>query len=299
MPNITKEKISAMATAFDMAFKDAFKAETDKTISTKFAMPVGDADHMIVEIPFFEAFSFMRKWVGPRQVKNLSSKKLVLKEDAFEDTFGVTVREIETDSWGFYSSAVKQLAENAVRLWDRLATEALTDAGNWIDGKAFFATDRKYGKNTISNKTTSALSASTFNTAYETMASYVDHAGEPLGVVPDLLMVGPKNRTTAFEILNSKLVASGNATIENANYGIAEVLVNPYLVGTADDYWFLMSTKSTIKPVALQKRKEGELSAQNQPTDDCVFSEGKALYGTSAYGSAAAAFPHLVYGGIL
>ena len=27
--------------------------------------------------------------------------------------------------------------------------------------------------------------------------------------------------------------------------------------------------------------------------------EGKALYGTSAYGSAAAAFPHLVYGGIL
>ena len=55
--NITKEKISAMATAFDMAFKDAFKAETDKTISSKFAMPVGDADHMIVEIPFFEAFS--------------------------------------------------------------------------------------------------------------------------------------------------------------------------------------------------------------------------------------------------
>ena len=297
--NITKEKISAMATAFDMAFKDAFKAETDKSIYPKFAMSVGDADHMIVEIPFFEAFSFMRQWIGPRQVKNLSSKKLVLKEDAFEDTFGVSVREIATDSWGFYSSAVKQLAENAVRLWDRLATEALTNGGSWIDGKAFFATDRKYGKNTINNKTTSALSASTFNSAYEAMASYVDHAGNPLGVIPDTLMVGPKNRTTAFEILNSKLVASGGATIENANYGVAEVIVNPYLVGTYDDYWFLMSTKNAIKPVALQKSQEGELAAQNQPTDDCVFQEGKALYGTSAYGSAAAAFPHLVYGGIL
>ena len=299
MSNITKEKIAAMATAFDMAFKDAFKAETDKSISTKFAMPVGDSDHMIVEIPFFEAFSFMRQWVGPRQVKNLSSKKLVLKEDAFEDTFGVSIREIATDNWGFYTSAVKQLAENSVRLWDRLATEALTNGGNWIDGKAFFATDRKYGKNTISNKTTSALSAATFNTAYEAMASYVDHAGNPLGVIPDTLMVGPKNRTTAFEILNSKLIASGNATIENANYGVAEVLVNPYLVGTYDDYWFLMSTKNAIKPVALQKSQEGTLAAQNQPTDDCVFTEGKALYGTSAYGSAAAAFPHLVYGGIL
>ena len=299
MSNITKEKISARSTAFSMAFKDAFKAKTDKAISSKFSMTVGDADHMSVEIPFFEAFSFMRKWVGPRQVKNLSSKKLVLKEDSFEDTIGVGVREIETDNWSFYTAAVKQLAENTVKLWDRLATEALADPGTWIDGKAFFATDRKYGKSTINNKTTSALSASTFNTAYETMQSYVDHAGNPIGVVPDLLMVGPKNRTTAFEILNSKLVASGNATIENPNYGVAEVIVNPYLVGNYDDYWFLMSAGDAIKPVALQKSKEGELAAQNQPTDDCVFSEGMALYGTAAYGNAAAAFPHLVYGGIL
>ena len=297
--NINKDKISAMTTAFSVAFKDAFKSQAEKSIYTKFATPVGDADHMIVEIPFFEAFSFMRQWVGPRQVKNLSSKKLTLKEDVFEDTIGVTMREIETDNWGFYIAAVQQMAENVSRLWDRLATEALINPGNWVDSKAFFATDRKYGKATISNKTTSALSASTFNTAYETMASYVDHAGNPIGVIPDTLMVGPKLRTTAFEILNAKFIASGSATVDNPNAGLCEVVINPYLVGASDDYWFLMSAKNAIKPVALQKSKEGELAALNAPTDDCVFTEGKALYGTSAYGSAAAAFPHLVYGGIL
>lgn len=297
MANITKEKVSAMATAFDLAFRDAFASTA--TQYDKFAMTVGDADHMIVELPFFEAFSFMREWLGPRQVKNLSSKKLVLKERSFEDTIGITEREIETDNWGIYANAISQMAANAQRLWDRLATEALTGAGNWIDGKAFFATDRKYGKNTISNKTTSALSASTFNSAYETMASYVGHAGEPLGVIPDTLMVGPKLRTTAFEILNSKLIVSGNSSVDNPNLGLCDVIINPLLVGDCDDYWFLMKAKDRIKPVVVQKSREGALVAQNQPTDDCVFSEGKALYGTSAYGSAAAAMPHLIYGGIL
>lgn len=295
--NITPEKISAMTTAYNLAYKKAFDAA--KTQHQDFCMTVGDADHSVVELPFMEQFAFMRKWVGPRQVKNLSAQKLTMTEDAFEDTIGIPVRAIETDNWGLYANSIAQLGDNAARLWDRLATAALTNAGNWIDGKPFFATDRKYDKETICNKTTSALSAGTFNTAYETMCSYRGHAKAALGIIPDTLMVGPKNRTTAFEILNAKLIASGNATVDNPNAGLCKLIINPQLVGDADDYWFLMACGGPIKPVALQKSKEGAIAALNRPTDDCVFMEGQALYGTDAYGSAAAAFPHLAYAGIL
>lgn len=295
--NLTAEKIQAMTTAFDAVFKDAFG--TAPTTYEKYCMIVGDASHTIVELPFFETFAFMREWIGPRQIKNLTAQKLVMREKAYEDTLGVPMRAIETDNWGLYSNSIAQLAENAKNLWDRLATEALTNPGSWLDGKAFFATDRKYGKSVISNKTTSALSATTFNTAYETMCSYCAHNGEPLGIIPDTLIVGPKNRKVAFDILNAKLISDGTTTVDNPNLGICEAVINPRLVGAYDDYWYLACTKGKNKPIAIQKSKEGALVSLNRPTDDNVFMEGQALFGTDAYGSAAAAMPHLIYGGIL
>ena len=299
--NITADKISAMQTAFDLKFKEAFHAS--KPLYEKFSMVVGDADHTTVELPFLEAFAFMRKWVGPRQIKNLAARKLVMREEAYEDTIGIPMRDIETDNWGLYANTIAQMGDNGASLWDRLAAAALTNAGKWIDGKNFFATDRVYGDGkhgaTICNKTTSALSASTFDTAYQTMCGYQGHNGEPLGVVPTTLMVGPKLRKTAFEILNAKLVSDGTTTVDNPNLGVCEAIVNPRLVGDYDDYWFLMACGGPIKPVAVQKSKEAELVSLNRPTDQFVFTEGAALFGTDAYGSAAAAFPHLVYGGIL
>jgi phage major head subunit gpT-like protein len=291
------KKFQAMVTSFDLAFKNAFGKAPN--IHQKFSMTVGDSSHQIVELPFFQAFAFMRKWVGDRQIKNLMGAKLVMKEDGFEDTIGIPVRAIECDTWGLYANAIAQMGSNSAALWDRLATEALTNPGSWIDNKAFFATDRKYGKATICNKTTDALSASTFNTAYEAMCSYKGHNGEPMGIVPDTLMVGPKLRTTAFEILNAKLISNGTTTVENPNLGLVTPVINPYLVGDYDDYWYLMAAAGPVKPVAIQKSVEPKLTRLDKSEDENVFMKGEVLIGSDAYGSAAAAMPHLVYGGIL
>lgn len=299
---INADKFMAMQTAFDLAFSDAFSSAP--SIYEKFCMIVGDADHTIVELPFIEAFAFMRKWIGPREIKNLAERKLVMREEAYEDTLGIPQRQIETDNWGIYAKSIAQLAENGAKLWDRLAFDALVNAGNWIDGKAFFATDRKYSdggrrSSTICNKTTSALAAGTFETAYAAMCGYCAANGEALGILPDTLMVGPKLRKTGHEILNSEFVSNGTTTVSNPNKGLCQLLINPRLVGDYDDYWFLMQTTGAIKPVAVQKSKEATLTSLNSPTDQNVFMEGRALFGVDAFGSAAAAFPHLVYAGIL
>lgn len=297
--NLTAEKFEAMKIAYDMGFKGAFEAAP--STYEQFCMTVGDPSHTTIKLPFMEQFACMRKWLGPRQVKNLEGKMITMSEAAYEETVGIKSREIETDNWGMYMPAIQQMAVSGKALWDKLAIDALVTPGNWIDNKAFFATDRKYGKATICNKSTTALSTAAFKTARQTVMAYAGHEGEPLAVVPDTLMVGPALEFTAREILENdfELDASEKIAIRNSCKGLAKLVVNPRLTGTSANYWYLMSCSGPIKPVAVQKSKEAALISKNSPNDEGVFMEDMAIFGTSAYGSAAAAFPHLVYGGIV
>lgn len=249
--------------------------------------------------------SRMREWLGPRQVQNVEKKVMQLVNRDFEHTVGVDRNDIEDDKLGIYGPMFEQMGYDQRYLWCRLAVEALVGNGNWIDGSAFFLTTRKYGKNTINNKGTSALSETTFNTAYQALMEFVGFDGTPLGVVPDLLIVGPKNRTTAFEIVKAQnriSIAGTNtaaAAVPNPNAGLVEYVVLPELVGTYDDYWFLAQTKAPVKPVAVQKRKEGPLVRWDRDTDECVKTHNRNDYGVHSRGAACLTLPHLIYGGIL
>ena len=292
-------KFEAAKTAYDLAFKNAF--ENAPTTYEQFSMTVGDASHTVVKLPFLEQFAHMRKWIGARNIKNLSGKMLTMTEDAYEDTVGISQRELETDNWTMYLPAIQQMAVNGKQLWDQLAVNALLDPAKWIDGKAFFSADRKYDKSVIKNTTNNALSAESFKEAYNTMTAYTGHAGEPLAVIPDTLMVGPALFFTAKAILENEYAKdeTGTVTVGNDCKGLAKLLLNPRIVGAYANNWYLMSCSGPIKPVAVQKSKEPALVSKNAPNDEGVFMEDKAIFGTAAYGSAAAAFPHLVYGGIV
>ena len=293
------EKFAAMKIAYDLAFKNAFEAAG--TTYEQFCMIVGDSAHTTIKLPFMEQFSCMRKWLGARQIKNLEGKMITMTEDAYEETVGIKVREIETDNWGMYMPTIQQMAVAAKALWDQLAAKAILDPGAWIDGKSFFVTDRKYGKATICNKTTDALSAAAFKAAWQTMQSYCGHVGEPLAVQPDVLMVGPALEFTARDILENEyeIDGTGKITVKNSCKGLAKLIINKRFVGPYANHWRLMSCGGPIKPIALQKSKEAALVSKNKPDDEGVFMEDQAIFGTAAYGSAAAAFPHLVYGGIV
>lgn len=294
--DIFRNNLNAARTGLSLVFQNAFAGVTD-TLYQEFCMVEGDPTHTAFELPFLEAFTFMRKWQGDRQVKNLASRKLRVVEDAFEDTVGIPQRDLETDNWGQYRLAVSQMGVNAPRLWDRLSVEALTKAPTWIDNKAFFKTDRKYGDAVINNVTTDALTGDSLNTGYDTMLAYCGHNSETLGVMPTLLMVGPKLRKTAKRLLEAETIAVNGVPEDNPTKGLVRYIVNPRLVGTYADDWYLMDARGPIKPVLLLRNKDARLVSLNQPTDQNVFMEGKAIFGCDAYGNAAAAFPHLVYRG--
>lgn len=70
------------------------------------------------------------------------------------------------------------------------------------------------------------LSAANFNSAYETLSGMKSDKGRPLGIMPNLLVVGPKNRAAAKTIIEAENNAQGAS---NINYKAVEVLVVPWL----------------------------------------------------------------------
>lgn len=257
--------------------------------------------------PFIEQFGGMNEWTDERTVKNYSSQKIEVVNRHFEDTVSIPRNDIEDDQYGLYGTLVGQMGYNAGRVWQDLAISAILSDPTWIDTKKFFATDRTYGTAAISNKSTSTLSAESYAAARKVMMEYKGHNGKNLGVVPNLLIVGPKNEATAFSILKDRLHLKaletsestyGVGATENPWNGSAELLVLPELSGTGtEDLWFLAATTGMLKPVFVQQRKHPVLVCLDRETDENVFMNREYIYGTDARGEAFLAFPHLIYKG--
>lgn len=250
--------------------------------------------------PFLEQFGGMREWIGDRQIKNLASRKLEVKNRDFEDTVSAKRNDIEDDQYGIYANLISQMGFNAARIWQELGVDALASNVTWIDDKNFYAADRKYGKSEIANYSTSALSAETFAAAYAAMMSYQGHNDKLLGVVPDTLIVGPALRETAWNILKNEFTysAADKVQIRNPNQNICELVILNELVGDHAGYWFLAQTKGVLKPVAVQQRKLPVLVRLDSEDDENVFMRNEYMYGTSARGAAFLTMPHLIYGGL-
>ena len=157
----------------------------------------------------------------------------------------------------------------------------------------------------ICNTSSQELSPEAYAEARKTMMSYCGHNGSSLGIIPDLLIVGPKLEAAAFSILKDRLQlnavthqgVSGIGSVGNPWNGSAELLVLPELCGDYEDLWFLCSNSGILKPVIVQQRKHPVLTSLDHEQDENVFARKEYLYGTDARGEAFLAFPHLIYRG--
>jgi phage major head subunit gpT-like protein len=291
------------STAFNNGFTGSLPSESKPTAVklNTFAMEA-EVGGSAVTHTWLETLPKLAKWVGTRTMKNISSKKLTVSNDSYANGVSVKRTDIADDVYGVYAPLIRAMGVDARRLWQRLAIEALVTNGNWADGAAFFGTSRTYGSNTISNKTTSALDATTFKAAYEALTGFVDSEGEPLEVEPAVLLVGPKLYSTAFDLVKNTLVTAGSSkggAVQNWAQGICELQVSNRLVGAYDDYWFLLGESKGLMPVFIQKREEAKLRSQTDDGSDAVFLRDEFNYGVDARGASFLTLPHLAYAGIL
>ena len=294
---INRTNMQALYTGYNTVFRDAFQAYLDTTY-TKFVGEI-NAGTSQIDMPMLEQLSGMREWVGPREVKNLATAKLTIKPRVFEETVAVKREDVEDDQYGLYNPLFQTMAMNAANMPNDITNELIAGAesATWLDGAPFFGTNRKYGKNTIANKGTAALSYDSFNTTYDAMRAYKGHGGKPLGVKPNLLLHGPALRTTVADVLKAPFravaVDAAAVTLPNPNAN----LVTPVEVdGITGNDWFLLDARKPYKPFIMFLRKRPDkLVRLDREEDENVFMNREFVYGTDGRAEVAFAVPHLIY----
>ncbi len=295
--DINRANMQALFTGYNRIFLDAYQSYVDTT----YAQFVGEvnAGTSQIDMPMLEQLTGMREWVDAREIKNLKSDKLTIKARFFEDTVAVKREDVEDDQYGLYNSLFQTMAQNAANLPNDITNELLAAAASakWMDGAAFFGTTRKYGKEVISNKGTSALTYDSFNTAYDTMRTYKGHGGKSLGVKPNLLLHGPSLRTTVADVIKAPIraVTVGDAAVTMPNPNAN--LVTPIEVdGITNSDWFLLDARKPFKPIIMFMRKRpNRLIRLDREEDENVFMNRQFIYGTDGRAEVAFAMPHLIY----
>lgn len=300
--DINRKNLDSLFKGFNTQFAEGFGSAPDTWRKFSCAIQSNSSANVY---PFLEQFGGMREWIGDRQLKNVASRKIEVVNRDFEDSVSVSRNDIEDDQYGIYGALVSQMGFNSAKLWQDLAVGALLSPGNWIDGLSFFSASRTYGSSAIVNGASSALDATSYAAARKAMMEYKGHNGKYLGVMPNLLIVGPSLEATAFSILKDRLQVSfaesgestGYAATDNPWSGSADYLVVPELSGANASTWFLAATAGVVKPVVVQQRKNAALTRLDRETDENVFLRREYIYGTDARGEAFLAFPHLIYRG--
>lgn len=249
---------------------------------------------------FMEALGGWSEWNGARQFKDIASQQFEVVNKDYEMSIKMPRNQLEDDQIGMYLDIVPNMVAGWFKKQQALIMNVLTTNPTAYDGVALFKTDRTYGSSTINNTTTNALTATTFNTAYVAMQSYTDHAGEPLAVKPDTLVVGPSLAKTASDILGNMYISDGaTSSVQIQNYynslGV-RLVVSPYLIGSYVNYWFLADTTDIVKGVLLQIRETPSplLSSMQE-----VARTKTIDYMADGRMAAAPGAPHKIYGGLV
>jgi len=289
---INQANITSLYRGFSAVFKEAF--DTAAPIHPRIATEVPSTTRQ-EEYNWLGRVPKMREWLGERVIQNLSAYSYTIKNRDWEATVGVGRNDVEDDAVGIYTPMVRALADAAATHPDELVFDLIAKgfANLCYDGRSFFDTAHPTGDNAAqSNKSTAALTATSYSAARMAMMSLVDENGKPLNVIPDLLIVPPQLEKAALEILRADLTVDGHSNIYRES---ADLVVAPYLAGSSTA-WYLLDTKKPVKPFIYQRRKSPIFVSKDSPEDESVFMKKEFLFGVDSRDNAGYGLWQLAYG---
>lgn len=292
--------IQSLGRGFKALFTEAFDAAPVAILGVSMEVPSTTSKE---EYGWLNHIPGLRKWVGERQVHSLSVSGYTIKNDHYEDTLGVNRNDIEDDNIGIYNPLAKMLGDAAKRHPGQLVAILLKQGETSLchDGKAFFATDHPNGEQAaFSNLLAStALTAANYSAARAAMMSYLNESGNPLGVIPNTLIVPPQLEEAARGILNADVIL-GDATAGGSKTNVwknsASLIVAPELADRPTE-WYLAALDRPVKPIILQVRKKPEFVTITKPDDETVFNTNTFLWGVDWRGAVGFGFPQFILKG--
>lgn len=288
-------------------FELAYRSELDQSVADRVATVI-NTTMPSQKYAWLGATPPMREFVDERRPAGLGSYSVTIEDKTFESSIAVDRRAIEDDQLDLIRLRIRDLAFRVAAHRHQIVVQALSGgfSATGYDGVSFFNTAHPLpGGSTYSNRTTSALSAAALAEAISTMMLAPDDTGQPLGIVPDTLVVGPKLLWDAVELVESPVVVYKSNPVDsasstpylNAFFGKLKVVASPFLGGTSDDYWFLLDTKRPIRGILLQQRSDVpvEFSALEAGSgSESAWMRDRYHYGVRArynVGSCASAWP--------
>jgi phage major head subunit gpT-like protein len=299
---ISQANLDALRLTLSMAFQGAYDSTEPAFSRLTSVLPSSTAS---TRYGWLAQQVMLREWIGPRVALNLAERTHVVVNRKFEATIQIPRDQLEDDNLGMYAGVmVPQLAQAVKKHADQLTVTLLalsSGAGPvTFDGSTLFADAHPNfnvtgaGATTYDNNFALALDAANFNTVWSTMAAYIGENGQPLGVMPNLLIVPPQLRKAALELMNASMTVGSNiAGGSNVLQGWCDVLVVPELAASATQ-WFLADVSKPIKPLGYQVRRAPEFVSRDSLTDPNVFDQELFTYGCSYRGEVFPTLPFLI-----
>jgi phage major head subunit gpT-like protein len=280
---VNKANLTAVFINLKTTFNKAFDAAPSLWEKTTMLVPSGSKQN---DYSWLSRFPKMRKWLGDKVIKALEAFKYTVVNDDWEATVEVDRNDIEDDTIGIYEPQAQEAGYSAKQLPDEIDADLKNNAfaNLCYDGQYFYDTDHPVAGASVSNKGTAALSAAStalaaasYGVARLAIMSFKDDEGRPLGLIPNLLEVGP-----ALEATGKLLLENDKLTDESPNpyKGTATLLVNPRITSTT--VWMLHVTNRPLKPFVYQERKKPVFVEQTGMDSDNVFMRKKFRFGAEA-----------------
>ena len=297
---INQAKLLESQVNFQATFNMALAAVDDPMMALVMEMTSQSASESHNWLGTVPGFS---EWTDQRKVKSLRAENITLVNKDYANAIEINKNDILDDRLNVITPRINQLAQKAALHYGQLAVEAMiagfvttSQFGAAYDGAAFFSATHQDGGPVQSNTAGgAALSSAAYFAGRASMWSLTDDEGDPLGIKPDTLIVGPSQEELGLQLTQADLVASGGAGVTNVAKRTANLLVSPRLVGAAANHWFLVSMAQTIRPIILQIREnifsdfvtEGELNWKSKK--QLFGAQGRHVVGyglwQTAYGS--------------
>lgn len=284
MPGTDYPKI--LKNAIKSTFFEAYNNEPDGIYPELVTVVESGRGRMSETYGFLGNNPAVREWLDERTSGRPDEYEYVIKNRKWESTLEIKREDVDADQYGQIRLRVQQLAWAARRHKEKLVIQTLVDGttGLCYDGQPFFSANHSSGKSgTQSNSVTAAFSVSALQAAIIAMMNFKDDQGEPLGIVPDTILVPPALMWTVREVLESPVVVikGGSNTYtdyKNVMAGSLRLLVSPYI--TSSTAWYLLRLNHPLRPLILQQSDPLEFVALEEPGSSAdVFWRDRYLYG--------------------
>lgn len=293
---VSRENLANLFISLKTTFNNAF--DSAPSVWQKVAMKVPSTTRAN-DYTWLSNFPRMQKWIGEKVVKALAAFKYTIENDDWEATVGVKRNDMEDDLLGIYEPQARGAGMSSKQLPDEIVMELVNGAFTnfCYDGQFFCDTDHPVNGASVSNKTTKKLSnanlaavEASIGVAYSGMQLFTDDEGRPLNTTPNILLVGPLNRSMANLIAKQDKLADNSP---NPYHQAFEVVVDARITGYK---WFLLDTTKAVMPFIYQERKAPVFVSQTDLASDDVFTRAEYKFGAEARAAGGYGFWQLAYG---